>query len=101
VAFVVRTLLVHSFRRVVLHDPLFPDELLPSSWPGPAAYALCRELYWLTYEPAEAFLTATLEGTDGALPPTAPSVLRALRRRGAGPCLTGWANGCNLIHYSG
>jgi phenylacetic acid degradation operon negative regulatory protein len=74
VAFVVRTLLVHSFRRVVLHDPLFPDELLPSSWPGPAAYALCRELYWLAYEPAEAFLTATLEGTDGALPPTAPSV---------------------------
>jgi phenylacetic acid degradation operon negative regulatory protein len=72
-AFVVRTLLIHTFRRVVLHDPRLPDELLPSSWPGPAAYELCRELYRLTYAPAEAFLTATLEGTDGALPPVSPS----------------------------
>jgi phenylacetic acid degradation operon negative regulatory protein len=68
-AFMLRTLLIHAFRRVILHDPLLPAELLPARWPGHAAYALCRELYQLTYRPAEAFLVATLAGVDGgALP---------------------------------
>src|SRR5271170_956687 len=31
-AFVARTLLIHAYRRVLLHDPLLPDELLPPDW---------------------------------------------------------------------
>lgn len=44
-AFVVQTMLIHAFRRVVLHDPRLPAELLPAQWPGHAAYRLCREIY--------------------------------------------------------
>jgi phenylacetic acid degradation operon negative regulatory protein len=67
--FVVRTLLIHEFRRVLLRDPRLPVALLPLDWPGAAAYALCRDFYRLTHRSAERHLIAVLEGPDGALPP--------------------------------
>lgn len=70
--FVVRSLLIHAFRRVTLHDPQLPTELVPSQWPAAAAYALCRDLYRLTHKAAERHLASTLETADGALPPAAP-----------------------------
>lgn len=69
--FVVRTLLIHEFRRMSLHDPRLPAELLPAAWPGPAAYALCRNLYRRTYGCAERHLAATIESGRGPLPPPA------------------------------
>jgi phenylacetic acid degradation operon negative regulatory protein len=66
--FVVRTLLIHDFRRVTLHDPQLPAELLPARWPAPAAYALCRDFYRLSYRHAERHLVATLEAESGQLP---------------------------------
>lgn len=59
-AFAVRTLLIHAFRRAILHDPLLPGELLPPEWPGHVAYELCRDLYRFTYRQAEAHLVETL-----------------------------------------
>jgi phenylacetic acid degradation operon negative regulatory protein len=59
--FVLRTLLIHEFRRVTLHDPQLPVELLPSDWPETAAYGLCRDLYRLTHERAERHLAVVLE----------------------------------------
>jgi len=70
--FVVRTLLIHAFRRVTLHDPQLPAELLPARWPEPIAYALCRDFYRLTHISAERHLAATLETREGPLPPAAP-----------------------------
>jgi len=70
--FVVRSLLIPAFRRVTLHDPQLPIELLPDRWPGPAAYALCRDFYRLTHKSAEQHLIATLESREGSLPPAAP-----------------------------
>jgi phenylacetic acid degradation operon negative regulatory protein len=70
--FVLRTLLIHEFRRVTLHDPQLPAELLPSNWPEAAAYALCRDLYRLTHERAERFLGATLEDSREELRSAAP-----------------------------
>ena len=64
--FVLRTLLIHEFRRVTLHDPQLPAELLPSNWPEAAAYALCRDLYRLTHERAERHLSVMLEDSRGA-----------------------------------
>ena len=58
--FVVRTLLIHAYRRVLLRDPLLPAALLPLDWPGAAAYALCRDFYRLTHRSAERHLVATL-----------------------------------------
>jgi phenylacetic acid degradation operon negative regulatory protein len=63
--FVVRTLLIHAYRRVLLRDPLLPAALLPLDWPGAAAYALCRDFYRLTHRCAERHLAVTL--ADGGL----------------------------------
>jgi phenylacetic acid degradation operon negative regulatory protein len=67
--FVVRTLLIHEYRRVLLRDPRLPEALLPLAWPGRAAYALCRDFYRLTHRCAERHLLAVLESPRGALPP--------------------------------
>jgi phenylacetic acid degradation operon negative regulatory protein len=67
--FIVRTLLIHEYRRVLLRDPRLPVALLPLDWPGAAAYTLCRDFYQLTHRCAERHLAAVLEGPNGALPP--------------------------------
>ena len=66
--FIVRTLLIHAYRRVLLRDPQLPAALLPLDWPGAAAYALCRDFYRLTHRSAERHLMAALEGPHGRLP---------------------------------
>jgi phenylacetic acid degradation operon negative regulatory protein len=71
--FVVRTLLIHDYRRLLLRDPQLPTALLPLDWPGSAAGALCRDFYGLTHRAAERHLLATLEGPQGALPPAEAS----------------------------
>lgn len=70
-SFVVRSLLIHAFRRVTLHDPQLPPALLPPRWPAAAAYALCRDFYRLTQKSAEQHLVATLSTRGGSLPPAA------------------------------
>jgi phenylacetic acid degradation operon negative regulatory protein len=69
--FVVRTLLIHDFRRVMLHDPQLPDALLPPRWPASSAYALCHDFYRLTHRHAERHLAATVARDGGTLPPAA------------------------------
>jgi len=68
-AFVLRTLLIQAYRRILLRDPLLPTELLPASWHGTAAYQLCRNLYRIVAPPADRFLSEAFETADGPLPP--------------------------------
>ncbi len=68
-AFIVRTLLIQEYRKVLLRDPLLPQEMLPSGWKGTAAYHLCRNLYLATHSEADNYLGAVMETTDGPLPP--------------------------------
>lgn len=70
--FVIRTLLMHAYRRVLLRDPKLPEELLEANWPGTSARILCRNLYKLVQAPAEQHLMATLETTDGGAPEANP-----------------------------
>lgn len=74
--FVVRTLLIHAYRRVLLRDPLLPAALLPIDWPGAAAYALCRDFYRLTHRSAERHLAAILATPVEALPPASAAFLQ-------------------------
>jgi phenylacetic acid degradation operon negative regulatory protein len=67
-AFVIRTLLIHAYRRVQLHDPMLPVELLPDPWPGSEAYELARALYRLTQAAAEAHILAALQREDAEAP---------------------------------
>jgi phenylacetic acid degradation operon negative regulatory protein len=71
-AFVVRTLLVHEYRRARLRDPQLPLALLPHDWPGAAAHALCRDFYRLAQPLAESFLEHSLALDGDALLPALP-----------------------------
>lgn len=67
-AFIIRTLLVHEYRKIHLRDPLLPATLLPPDWIGATAYALCRDLYSALFSTAEAHLSEVGVQLAGALP---------------------------------
>ena len=67
-SFVVRTLLMHEFRRVLLRDPQLPPQLLPQDWPGDTARLICRDIYTVTQCAAERYLMDVLETAEGPLP---------------------------------
>lgn len=71
-AFVARTLLIHEFRRIQLHDPQLPIELLPAGWAGKQAYELCRDIYRQVCGKAEQYILATLRAEDEHAPEAAP-----------------------------
>jgi phenylacetic acid degradation operon negative regulatory protein len=73
-AFLVRTLLVHEYRKIHLQDPLLPPALLPAQWVGTEAYELTAALYAAVFAAAERFLTETGGTIAGALPPTGAEV---------------------------
>ncbi|SHG34716.1 phenylacetic acid degradation operon negative regulatory protein PaaX [Massilia sp. CF038] len=72
-AFMIRTLLIHAYRRVQLHDPMLPVELLPDPWPGSQAYELARAVYRLTYAAAETHIMHALLREELHPPPADPS----------------------------
>ena len=74
--FILRTLLIHEYRRLHLRDPLLPQRLLPANWPGFRAARLCREIYARIFAASEAHLSAAAALLDGPLPPPERSVMR-------------------------
>jgi phenylacetic acid degradation operon negative regulatory protein len=73
-ALIIRTLLIHEYRKIHLRDPLLPATLLPADWVGTAAYEVTRRLYSLVFERAEKFLSAAGTTLDGPLPVAGPAV---------------------------
>lgn len=67
--FVLRILLMHEFRRILLRDPQLPSELLPGNWPGHYARELCRDIYSLVLEGSEQYLAEIADAPSGKLPP--------------------------------
>ena len=67
-AFMVRTLLIHDVRRLLLRDPQLPESLLPSSWPGSRARLLCRDLYRKLLPLSEQHLDANVRLSCGSSP---------------------------------
>ncbi len=67
--FIIRSLLVHDYRRVLLRDPMLPAELLPEGWNGNEARSLFRDIYGQVWEGAEQHLMRVLENANGKLPP--------------------------------
>ncbi len=70
-AFLVRTLLIHDVRRLLLRDPKLPESLLPAAWPGSRARQLCRDLYRKLLPPSERHLDAKVRLSSGAAPQAA------------------------------
>ncbi|MEO0004222.1 MAG: phenylacetic acid degradation operon negative regulatory protein PaaX, partial [Pseudomonadota bacterium] len=73
-AFLVRVLLIHDFRRLLLRDPELPEVLLPAGWPGHAARRLCKELYRRLLGPSERHLDRHLLLASGEVPPASSLV---------------------------
>ncbi|MCE2870643.1 MAG: phenylacetic acid degradation operon negative regulatory protein PaaX [Oxalobacteraceae bacterium] len=67
-AFVLRTLLIHDYRRALLTDPNLPAELLESEWPGSKAYALSKAIYKTIERPAEKQLAFILSQEQQNVP---------------------------------
>lgn len=70
--FLVQTLLMHDFRRALLHDPQLPSQLLPANWSGGIARQLCEDIYRITCPHAQQHLLAVCQTANGPLPPQRP-----------------------------
>ncbi|MEX2479620.1 MAG: phenylacetic acid degradation operon negative regulatory protein PaaX [Gammaproteobacteria bacterium] len=68
-AFVLRCLLIHDYRRILLRTIDLPAELLPGAWPGFTAMRLVQRIYRHIHAPASAHACAVLERAAGPLPP--------------------------------
>jgi phenylacetic acid degradation operon negative regulatory protein len=65
---VVRILMIHEYRRIVLRDPVLPAPLLPEDWPGRKAHELCAAIYAAIADPADRWLSGHAAAERGALP---------------------------------
>ena len=83
--FLMRTLLIHEYRRLHLRDPLLPAQLLRPDWPGAQAAQLCRDIYARVFAPSEAYLSRVASRLTGPLPAAEASVMQ--RFGGIGPLL--------------
>jgi phenylacetic acid degradation operon negative regulatory protein len=66
-----RILLVATYRRIVLVDPLLPESLLPDGWAGARARALAAFVYGGCVDAAERRLAEVAELSTGAIVPDA------------------------------
>lgn len=69
VAFGLRTLMVHKFRRLALRDPKFPEEFFEDGWPGEKAFQLISNAYRRLLPRSEAYLDKVFQVQGG--PPSA------------------------------
>lgn len=73
-AFLLRTLLIHDYRRLLLRDPELPEVLLPVGWPGEQARRLCQALYKRLAPLSSRYLDKFLCLADGSFPPVDTSL---------------------------
>jgi phenylacetic acid degradation operon negative regulatory protein len=66
-SFVARTLLIATYRRIVLTDPLLSAELLPEPWTGRDAFELAARIYGALESASERWLVEVCETPAGRL----------------------------------
>ena len=66
--FLIRTLLIHEYRRILLNDADLPGELLPVNWPGKTSFELTANLYKLVHRQAIDYIKSNMVTIDGPLP---------------------------------
>lgn len=67
-AFLLRTVMVHDYRRILLRDPDFPEKMLPSGWSGLEAQQLLQRLYRQWQAPSVGYVQQQLSNAQGPLP---------------------------------
>ena len=78
-AFLLRILLIHDYRRLLLRDPELPEVLLPADWPGQKARQLCQEIYHRLLPGSERHLDRHFQLANGDTPESAVSVFARFR----------------------
>ena len=66
--FILRCALVHDFRRILLRDPDFPNEMLPTGWAGNEAHDLVKRFYSLLINPSLDFIENHFKNAQGNVP---------------------------------
>lgn len=66
---ILRLMIIHDYRQLVLKDPMLPLEILPVSWEGELAREICRTIYLAVYPQSETWVNAHCTGQNGSLPP--------------------------------
>jgi len=79
--FLLRTLLIHRFRRILLHEPELPLELLPPDSLSHHARKITAQIYHRISDGAERHFMAMGESENGALPPASAEFFTRFRER--------------------
>jgi len=81
-AFVLRVMLIHQYRRILLRDPDLPEALLPREWLGLRAQQICSTIYRAIFNASEQHIRAICENREGPFGPTTQEyILRFQRER--------------------
>ena len=64
--FVLRTLLIHDYRHLLLHDPQLPEDLLPKNWTGTHASELAASIYKETASNAQNYAIEKLSPNEAS-----------------------------------
>jgi len=67
-ALLLRTLLMHDYRRILLRDPELPSDMLPADWTGFEAHNVTAEIYRHIGELSARWFAENMENTSGRLP---------------------------------
>jgi len=67
-AFLLRGLLVHEYRRILLKDHELSKDMLPGNWKGNTASELVKDLYAQLSKKSCLYIVDKLESVDGFLP---------------------------------
>jgi phenylacetic acid degradation operon negative regulatory protein len=59
-SFILRLMIIHDFRRILLRDPTLPEALLPEDWQGSMAFNLCARIYRNVWAASEQFIETVL-----------------------------------------
>jgi phenylacetic acid degradation operon negative regulatory protein len=66
--FLIRAILIHDYRRILLRDPDFPQEMLTQGWVGYEANDLVKKVYKMLVEPSTAYIEQNMKNAQGKLP---------------------------------
>lgn len=67
-SFLLRTLLIHEYRRILLKDHELPKQMLPEQWQGFATHQWVRNLYNELAQPSLNYISQQLQNSLGNLP---------------------------------
>jgi phenylacetic acid degradation operon negative regulatory protein len=66
--FLLRVILIHDYRRVLLRDPDFPQAMLAQGWVGYEAHDLVKRMYKVLSKPSTDYIEENMNNAQGKIP---------------------------------